>query len=311
MAIAPFDIRRYLANVTNRTTFRIDPVVSYCYCVPTKGKINMTIKHNQSGFAHPVAIGVVVLALGVIGFAGYTVITGNNDKKVNSAEQQTAVADALPLNMDGVLEVSKVTELATDSSTATVSDLELENENGQLVYKVLLSDGSLVVLNAKTGAKVPGSHTKPETGDDKVILPPSFTVKLSFTKAREIAQAKFPNSTVTKIKLNSEGGKVTISVRFADNARVDVDANTGDIVRVKDPKQTKPAQNSTGTSSTSSSSRSSDSSSSSTSRDGGNDDSSDNSSSGSGSSSSDDDNDTNDSNNDSGSNSGSGSDDRR
>jgi uncharacterized membrane protein YkoI len=300
----------------------------------------MKLKNNQLGFAHPVAIGVFVVTLVVIGFAGYRVINNNDKKQLNSTEQHVQAEDKLPLDLSEVLDVSKVKELAIGSSTASVSNLELENEHGQLVYKVKLSDGSMVVLDAKTGAKVTGATHANEVEDEQGTLPADFTVLVSFSKAREIAQAKFPNGTINKIELDVEAGKVVISVRFADKARVDVDATSGAVVRIKDSKDAKPTQSSpantttptnssvnssassstsggssrsgnsgSGTSSPSSDSGSSNSGSGSSSTNSGSSSNNGSSNSGNDSSGTDDDNDSHDDSNDDshGSNSGSGS----
>lgn len=265
----------------------------------------MNIVKNQTGFAHPVGVSLVAVVLLVVGFAGYKVSTSQEDsKQLNSTEQTIKTDDVLPINLNGVLEVSKVKELAVVSTSSTVSNLELENEDGKLVYKVTLSDGSVIVLDAKTGAKIATTDGTKEldVDEDEDILPANFTVSVSFEAARKIAQDKFPSGTISKIELDVEEGKVVLSVRFADKARVDVDANTGSIVRVKDPKSTQRAQPATKTSSSSDDTRDDDSVS--------NDTGSDTSGSNSGSGSSDDrdDSESDDSTEDSsGSNSGSGS----
>jgi hypothetical protein len=93
------------------------------------------------------------------------------------------------------------------------------------------------VFNAKTGERIKTS-VGPVISDDNDgdSLPADFSVQVTFEQARAIAQAKFPAGTINKIELDVENGIVVISVRFADKARVDVDATTGTIVRSKDPK---------------------------------------------------------------------------
>lgn len=211
----------------------------------------MKIQNNQSGFAHPVGIVVVAVTVLVVGFAGYRIYDAQHAKKqLNSNTQEVGTSEVLPSNLSDVLEVAKVKELATQSTSATVKDLELDNEDGVLVYKVTLSDGSLVVLNAKSGQKLKNNEVKVEDdGEAENALPANFTVAVSLGKAREIALTKFPDGTVSKIELDVEDGKVVISVRFADKARVDVDAATGTVVRVKNPDTSKSTQKSTGTSS--------------------------------------------------------------
>jgi len=198
----------------------------------------MTKINNQQGFAHVLGLGLGVLVIAGIGFTGYTVMNAQQDKKqLNSSDQVVVVKESLPVSLDGLLEISAVKELAVKSSTATVTGLELESEDGVLVYEIMLSDGTVLVLNAKTG-EVLRTTVGPviNNDDDGDSLPADFTSKVTFEQARATAQAKFPDSKINKIELDLEGGIVVISVRFADKARVDVNAATGEIARTKNPK---------------------------------------------------------------------------
>lgn len=207
----------------------------------------MTHKNNQFGFAHPVLAVVLVVVIGGVGFAGYRVMHhGDSVKQVNSATDQKSVSAALPLALDDVLPVSEAKKIATGSETGTVNGVSLETEEGVLVYKVTLPDNTVQVLNAKTGDKVKktteAAEHAAEAGDaseqEHAVLPAAFTITVTPDKARAIAQAKYPNSKIVRIQLDVEDSKVVLSVRFADKARVDVDATTGAVVRTKDP-QTK------------------------------------------------------------------------
>jgi uncharacterized membrane protein YkoI len=160
---------------------------------------------------------------------------------------------------------------------ASITEIEIENEHGVVLYKVKFSDGSFRLYDAKTGLAFVDTQDEFETDES---VPAGFVAGITLQQAREIAAVQRPDKTITKIELESEEGKVVYSVRFADGGRVDVNATDGSVVRVRG------ADNSGGGSS--------------------NDDSSDDddSNSGSGSSSSDDDDD--DDNEDDSSGSGSG-----
>lgn len=207
---------------------------------------------SQKGFAHPVALVSLVVVFSIIGFAGYRVV-GNNqaDSNLNNATEASGIIELTPASLEGVLPVERARELAVEKSQSSVVDLELGTEQGILVYKIDLSDGTRVLLNAKTGAKVTPSSKDVATEDnddaDEISLPDNFALGISLGRAHEIAQAKFPAGKIQKIELDVENGVVVFSARFADNARVDIDAENGDIVRTKDEQTTK----TTGTSSSS------------------------------------------------------------
>lgn len=204
----------------------------------------MTKIINQQGFAHVVGLGLAVIVIAGIGFTGYSVMNAQKDKQqLNSSDQAVAVKETLPVSLEGLMEISKVKELAVQSGTATVVGIELESDNGVLVYEIMLNDGTVIVLNAKTGERLKTS-VGPAISDDNDgdSLPADFTAKVTFEQARATAQAKFPEGKINKIELDVENGVVVISVRFADKARVDVDANTGEIVRTKNPKGVESAE---------------------------------------------------------------------
>lgn len=194
-------------------------------------------KYNQKGFAHPVLLLVVIVAVSVVGYAGYYVYNANKDKQLSNSTINNSTQEALPADLGDILPVSTIKETAIGSNDVTVTGLELKSKNGALVYEVTLSDGTVVTLNAKTGTTIATAHEEPETGDGQ--LPADFTAAISFEQARKIAQDKFPDSKIVKIELEQEEGKVVYSVRFDDKARVDVNAANGSVVRTKDPKPEK------------------------------------------------------------------------
>lgn len=236
----------------------------------------MKIK-NENGFAHPTLFIILVVAVITISVAGFRVYQANNDKKQShNSEVQAPEEKLLPANIEDILSFEQVKELATQNTEALITDFELGNEDGILVYKVVLSDGTFKVFNAHTGAVVDtgvdNDLDDSEEGDD--VLPASFTISISFDEARNTAQAIFPDSKILKIQLDVEAGVVVLSVRFTDKARVDINAINGEVVRTKNPRVDEKASNDSDDKSSESSSNASSTSGSSGSGSSGNDSSS-------------------------------------
>lgn len=64
-------------------------------------------------------------------------------------------------------------------------------------------------------------------------VPANFVPTISADKARELALVALPGKTIVKVQLSNEEGKVVWKVQFSEDKRVDVDATTGAIVRIK------------------------------------------------------------------------------
>ncbi|HSH17886.1 MAG TPA: PepSY domain-containing protein [Candidatus Saccharimonadales bacterium] len=200
----------------------------------------MAIIKSQEGFAHPMAVVAVVGVVSIIGVTGMRIMHAQTpEKQVSNAEQKQVTEPALPATLEGIMPVAKLQELVKASDDSIISQLELKTQNGVTVYQVTLSSGKVLAFNAATGAKVTPSTKAAEAATDDEgrpeSLPEKFTVTIAPEKARQVAKAKYPGSTITRIELGVHAGKAVFSVRFADKARVDVDANTGAVVRTKDP----------------------------------------------------------------------------
>lgn len=196
----------------------------------------MQIK-DQRGFAHVQMLVVGVLVFGAVGFAGYKVITANSTQDSVASQTSLESDQAMPVDLSSVLSVDQLKEIATEGTDATVTDVELDQEDTGLVFKVKLSDGTKLLIDAFSGEKLSNGEVEFENEDD-TPLPSNFTLNISFEEARTKAQAKYPSSKLEKIELDVENGVVVYSVRFMDDARVDIDVATGEIVRTKDPKKT-------------------------------------------------------------------------
>lgn len=179
---------------------------------------------KQALFQAPITAIFALSLILLVAVSGYAL----QSNKQSSSRGET-ISDKLevPADLSGVLSVADMKSKATADipSGAKIVSVELENEDGSIVYKVRFSDGSIRIYNAKTGAPIVKTVSDDDSANDA-----NLTVSLQ--EARNIAAAKRPGQTITKIELETENGVRVYSVRFADGGRVDVNANTGAVVRI-------------------------------------------------------------------------------
>lgn len=158
-------------------------------------------------------------------------VNNRNDSLAREAEIKDIIE--LPENLSNVLGIEEMKTLAnTDTpSGATITGVEIENEHGAVLYKVKFSDGSFRLYDAVTGLRYIETTDSVETDES---VPSDFVLGISLQQARDIASAKRPGKTITKIELEMEEGKAVYSVRFSDGGRVDVNATDGSVLRVRE-----------------------------------------------------------------------------
>lgn len=188
-------------------------------------------KQHQNGFS-VIEAGIIIAVVAVVGLLGWKFYDAKVNKAAVSNVSETAnTADMVPEALADLVDLNEIKQNAiADKNGVTVVHVELEQSGDKLVYKAELSDGTVTVYNARTGAHMSSKATSEKTSE---VLPADITTGISFAKALEVAKAEKPGSKVYKIELELEGGVVVYSVRFTDKARVDVNAQTGAIVRTK------------------------------------------------------------------------------
>ncbi|HEY5549809.1 MAG TPA: PepSY domain-containing protein [Candidatus Saccharimonadales bacterium] len=190
------------------------------------------MQSKQNGFAHMtlVAAGVVLVAASGVGYYVY-----DQNKSPNLSQENTnkvEVLDFLPDSLANVKSVDEIRTLAADNlNGATIVGVELEQEHGQLVYKVKLSDGRILMFNAVSGEALASTEEHNEAEQDEI--PNGFVAGISIDQARQIALEQRPGETIIKIELEMEEGVGVYSVRFTDSGRVDVNATNGAVTRVE------------------------------------------------------------------------------
>lgn len=189
-------------------------------------------KIKQNGFTIIESL-IILVIVGVVSFGIWRVVdTRRSDNQPNVVAHQQVLPDSL----SDLKPTDEILSLATaEIGTRQILAVELEQEDEGLVYSVKLSDGTVLVFNARTGAKVQlNNPDNPEIDNDKP-LPAAFKPAITLQAAVQTAKEKRPSKTVSKVKLELEGGIVVFSVRFSDGGRVDVDALTGDTLRLREP----------------------------------------------------------------------------
>lgn len=191
---------------------------------------------QQAGMVGHIEILVAIVLVGVIGFAGWRIMS--NDDAPSSVPQASVEtrqeATDLPTDLTNIKSIDEIQTLAAvDASGLSIVGVELEVEEGQPVYVIHFSDGSVLSYNAKSGNKLQLKDNNNDEIDDSKILPSGFVAGVTIQQAIDTAKQAMPNGTVRKVELEIEDGIVIYSVRFKDGSRVDVNATDGVVVRTK------------------------------------------------------------------------------
>ncbi|MDX1765608.1 MAG: PepSY domain-containing protein [Candidatus Saccharimonadales bacterium] len=198
--------------------------------------MKISLKSNQTGAIGVIEILLVVVLIGAVSFTVWRV--NGADEETSKASQSALEASeaqlklkTLPENLEGLKTFEEIRDSA-DIGDASIVGVELEQDDGSLVFELKLSDGRVLVFDARTGELV-ATETDDDSSEDDAI-PAGFTTEVTLADALATAKAERPGEKVEKVELEVEDGRVVWSVRFVDDGRVDVDALTGEITRVRD-----------------------------------------------------------------------------
>ena len=194
-----------------------------------------TIHRNENGFTITEIL-IVVAVLGIVGLVGWRAIYNSQQKDTNVSSQLSNAA-VLPESLAGIRPVDEIMTTANlEIAERQVVAVNLEQEDEGLVYLIKLTDGTVLAFDAKTGNKVQlKSPHGIESGDDNVLLPAGFKPTVTIVDAIQTAKTQRVGKSVEKVELKVEDGIVVYSVRFSDKGRIDIDATTGSVVRIREP----------------------------------------------------------------------------
>ena len=194
---------------------------------------------KQKGFSHTeiiIAIAVVGL-VGALGTTFYISATKSNDGQLASVSEEESAPEITESSLGDLKSTEDITKSALEGKTGVgVSDMQVYQKQGKLVYKVSLDDGSEVEIDGKTGEVINRSENESESEDShKTADALKIDNIISFSDAVAAATASHAGSSIARVHLRgSEDGKLSVyDVRFNDNARVIINAVSGDVVKLK------------------------------------------------------------------------------
>lgn len=182
---------------------------------------------DNKGFGHVeiIVAALVLVTIGTIGTISYNRMQKNKDVASLSSLEPIS-ADAKDL-----ISVDKIKEIAAlKQDSPSVTGLELAQKDGVLVYEIKLSNGKVLVLNAKTGAEV---SFKDVTDEDIAEISSDIKVTVGFEKVLQLVSAQYPGKQIAKIELEFEDGILLYKVKFKDGSRILVSSADGSVINAK------------------------------------------------------------------------------
>ncbi|MFJ8235876.1 PepSY domain-containing protein [Ureibacillus sp. NPDC094379] len=172
---------------------------------------------------------ISALAVGIIAGGGYTFVNADIQDSENQAE----------LAKQAEITEQDATKIALEKVPGKVNEVELENEDGLIVYEfeIVGEDGSEqdLEVDAKTG-EIVKVEADDEENDDLSQAELVKQAKITKDEASEKALVQVPG-TVTEVELEDEDGLVVYDVEInaedGTQQSVQVDAKTGKIVNVE------------------------------------------------------------------------------
>ncbi len=186
-----------------------------------------------------------------------------------SAGDDLTAGNVLPPTFTTKLTAAQARQVAlNEKPNGVVSKIEIELEEGVVVYSVRFTDKSRIDVDVASGAIVrqkqssqstidstgssnsgssnsgssnsgsgssnsgSGRSTTRSSDDSSTTPAPATAGGISEADARSIALDRLPGKTVEKVELELEEGVNVYSVRFTDKSRVDVRQSDGAVVRV-------------------------------------------------------------------------------
>lgn len=186
-----------------------------------------TIRNNETGIAH---LGLVLLLVGVLGVVGlgyWRVSSSNKTVNRSADDSQIEQVQTLPQNLQDLKTLDEVGVIAGATSDVSIIKFVLESKDGAFVYKVVLSNGKKLVIDASTG-NVLSEETTDVSEDDKI--PAGIQITTSPADAYRLAAAN-STSPIKSIEMEVEDKKVVYKIEFLDGSKVEIDASSGAILK--------------------------------------------------------------------------------
>lgn len=186
-----------------------------------------SLRNNRAGVAH---IGLILLVAFVVAVAGFAYWRINNSKKtfssISSADT-TETVDTLPQNLENLKTLEEIESIAGVADDTGIIKFTLETKDGGYVYKVILSNGKKLVINAANG-QILAEETTDVNQDEKI--PSDLTVTVSPLEAYEIAVSQ-SSSAVKSIEMEVEDKEIVYKIEFKDGSKIEIDATNGTVLK--------------------------------------------------------------------------------
>lgn len=184
-------------------------------------------KSNQSGMIDITVMVAIVLVVAVAGGAYWRISSNSNELSSVNEQNETELTETLPENLDSLKTIEEIEQISGVTDDVTIISFVLESEDNKTVYRVILSNGKKLVIDASTG-EVLSDETTDVSDDDKI--PAGVSITLSPLQAYKLAAAK-SSSPIKSIEMEVEDKKVTYKIEYKDGSKIEIDASTGEVLK--------------------------------------------------------------------------------
>ncbi|MBO1003328.1 PepSY domain-containing protein [Pseudogracilibacillus auburnensis] len=176
-----------------------------------------------------------------------TVVIGGGYKIVNAANQESAPAiteegEQAEITQQDIIKEDEATKIALEQVPGTVKKVELDDENGSLVYEFEIISGDGQEFDVKIDAltttvlKVEADDIDDDADDEKEEAALAKQVKVTKEEATKIALEEVPG-TVKEMELDDEDHlfvfEFEILSKDGKEYDVKIDAQTGKVMKVE------------------------------------------------------------------------------
>lgn len=189
-----------------------------------------TIKVNQEGIAHLGLIIAAILIVAVGGLAYTRVRNANSDNLAHSSlDGTTEVIEPLPADLQDIKTLEELEQIVGATDSNNIIRFVLESEDNGYVYKVVMSNGRKLVINASTG-EILSEETTDVSDDDQI--PAGLKISLSLAEAYKLAASR-SSSPIKSIEMEVEDKKIVYKIEYKDGSKIELNASTGSVIKAE------------------------------------------------------------------------------
>ena len=176
-------------------------------------------------------VGAIIILLITMSSVLITARIASEDTREESSETQTGLSNE-------EISIEQAKTIALQRVSGAITDVELKNENGMLLYEVEITENNKeteVLIEAKTGTVLSIESDE----EDQEIAPDDLTETGSLIteeQAKQIALNHIGEGGIIEIELERESGIILYSIGIISDQKeveVEIDAETGEILEVE------------------------------------------------------------------------------